>query len=70
MLLACAAVTELVYVGFYVAGVRLGALAAGGLGLVVATAVCQARLWWWRRRHPILAPQQVMARMRETARWN
>lgn len=39
-------------------------------GFVAGAVLGAGRLWLWRRRHPIIQPEEYLADLRAKARWN
>lgn len=40
------------------------------VGVVVSAGVVKTRLWLWRRKHPIITPQEQVDDLRAKAIWN
>ena len=43
---------------------------AGVAGFGEGALVLHLRMMWWRRRHPVITPEEYLRDMRENARWN
>ena len=45
-------------------------LLGAGMSAAVGVVIGQARMWLWRRQHPIISNEQMLQDRRDAARWN